>query len=129
MIRTESPAHKWRYLPMKIIYFLILSLIPFASQALEYKVEFENAEVRVSKIKMLPGEKVGPHRDECSRIVIGLKGGTYTRIEADGSFTKVSFPPGEAIFLPADPVGQLHSGENGDKELEIIVVELKTAGS
>lgn len=114
---------------MKHIRFLMLLLIPFASQALEYKIEFENDKVRTSKITMLPGEKIGLHRDEYPRIVVGLKGGTFTRTESDGSLTKVFFPTGEAIFLPADPVGQLHSGENGNKELEIIVVELKTANS
>lgn len=114
---------------MKVVPFLVLLLAPFLTQALEYKVEIDNKNVRVSKIKMLPGEKIGSHRDEYPRVVVGLQGGVFTRIESDGSLTKVAFPTGEAVFLPADPIGQLHSGENGKKELEIIVIELKTATS
>ncbi len=75
---------------------------------------------------MLPEEKIGLHRDEYPRIAIGLKGGLFTRIESDGSLTKIDFPTGGAIFLPADPVGQLHSGENGNQDLELILVELKS---
>lgn len=104
----------------------ILAVLPLICQAMEYSPLCENAEVRVSKIKLQPEEKVGLHRDEYPRVVVGIKGGVVTRLEQDGSTQDVVFPTGEAIFLEADPVGQQHSAVNGTEELEIIVVELKT---
>ena len=111
---------------MKYILYCVC-LLPFAAQALEYKIQHENEQVRVSKIILEPGEKVGLHRDEYPRTVIGLKGGTFKRIEEDGSTKDVIFPTGEAVFLEADPVGQKHSGVNTSADfLELIVIEYKT---
>ncbi|NNM43254.1 MAG: hypothetical protein HKM07_02805 [Chlamydiae bacterium] len=111
---------------MRFAYFLTLLSIPLFAHTLEYTIQCENDQVRVSKMKLLPGEQIGLHRDEYPRVVVGLKGGHFTRIEEDGSSRDIVFPTGEAIYLEADPVGQLHSGENGTEELEIIIVELKT---
>jgi quercetin dioxygenase-like cupin family protein len=111
---------------MKFAFFSTLLSLPLFAQALEYHIQCENDQVRVSKLKLLPGEKIGLHRDEYPRIVVGLKGGAFTHIEEDGSSKEILFPTGEAIFFEADPTGQLHRGENGTEELEIIVVELKS---
>jgi quercetin dioxygenase-like cupin family protein len=92
---------------------------------MEYRLQHENETIRVARIALEPGEKVGLHRDEYPRVIVGLKGGTLTRIEADGSMTELTFPAGESVFLEADPIGEMHSAVNGSSELEIIVVELK----
>jgi quercetin dioxygenase-like cupin family protein len=105
--------------------FLALFFIPFFAQALEYNIQYENEQVRVSKIKLAATEKIGLHRDEYPRLIITLKGGTYTRIEEDGTSQNIVFSTGETIFLDADPIGHLHKGENGSQELEMIVVEFK----
>ncbi len=96
---------------------------------MEYCIQCENDQFRVSKIALDSGEEVGLHRDEYPRVVIGLKGGSYTRIEKDGSTKAIRFPTGEAVYLDADPIDQLHTGKNSDEPLEIIVVELKTKKS
>ncbi len=112
---------------MKKVYFLAALALPFLAQSLEFEILTENDQIRVSKIKVFPGEEVGWHRDENPRVVIGLKGGTVTRIEEDGSKNDVYFPEGKAIFLDADPIGQMHRGINASKrEIEIIVVEVKS---
>lgn len=110
---------------MKWIYFLTVLSIPMITQSLEYELQYENETVRVSKIGMKADEKAGLHRDEYPRVIIALKGGSITRIEEDGSSKEILFPTGEAVFLEADPMGQLHLGENGKTDLEVIVVELK----
>ncbi len=109
-------------------FLALLLLAPFLSQALEYAIEFENDSVRTSRMKLDPEEEIGLHRDANPRIVIGIKGGAFTRFEADGSKTIVHFPTNGAIFLPADPIDQQHKGKNGNQELEILVIELKTPG-
>lgn len=111
---------------MKFIWALAALALPLLSEAMEYEIQFENDAVRVSKIKMLPEEKVGLHRDENMRVIYGIKGGVITRTELDGSTSEILFPTGEAVFLEADPVGELHTGANGPEELEVIVVEFKT---
>jgi len=112
---------------MKLHVFLIALSIPFFAQSLEYEIQTENEQVRVSKIKLSAGEEVGLHRDELPRVVIALKGGIIKRLEEDGSINEVQFPTGEAVFLEADPIGQMHRGVNSsDSEIEIFVIELKT---
>ena len=49
---------------MKFIWALAALSLPLLSEAMEYEVQFENDAVRVSKIKMLPEEKVGLHREK-----------------------------------------------------------------
>ncbi len=101
-------------------------MLPLAAQSLDYEKQFENDQVRVSKIAMAAGEKVGLHRDENPRIVIGLKGGTVKRLEQDGSTRDIHFPTGSSVFLEADPLDQLHRVVNAsDAAIEIIVIELK----
>lgn len=112
---------------MKSFLFMIC-LLPFTAQALDYKLLNENEHTRVSKIKLMPGEEVGLHRDDLPRTVIGLKGGIIKRIEEDGSTKEIVFPTGEAVFLEADPIGEQHKGVNISAEpLEIIVIEYKKA--
>ncbi len=114
---------------MKFIWTIAALSLPLLSEAMEYDIQFENDAIRISKIKMLPEEKVGLHRDENLRVVYGIKGGVITRTEQDGSTREVHFPTGEATLLDADPVGELHTGANGPEELEVIVVEFKTKAS
>jgi hypothetical protein len=111
---------------MKFLLLLTTLVAPLATQALEYTIQTDNEVVRIAKIVLAPGDEVGLHRDEYPRVVFGVKGGTFTRIEEDGSLTKVNFPTGEAIFLEADPVDQQHRGVNkSGKTIEIIVAEFK----
>lgn len=113
---------------MKRFLITAFCLLPFVIQAMEFKIQHENADVRVSKIMLMAGEEVGLHRDDYPRTVIGLKGGTFKRIEEDGSTKEIVFPTGEAIFLEADPVGQKHRGVNiSPAPLELIVIQYKTS--
>lgn len=96
------------------------------AQALEYEVQFENDQVCVARVVMEPKEEVGLHRDALPRIVVGLKGGTITRLESDGRKVDVKFPTGKAVYLPADPEDELHRGVNqSDSTVEVIVIQIK----
>jgi hypothetical protein len=101
-------------------------LLAFGLSGIESEVQFENNQTRATKIKIMPHEEIALHRDDYPRVIVSLKGGTITRLETDGSTTHVDFPKGEAVFLEADPPGQLHRSVNNTcKPVEVIVIELK----
>lgn len=106
---------------------LFLACLAFAHiQALEHTVQFENDQVCVSRVVIEPKEEIGLHRDAVPQVVIGLKGGTITRLESDGRKVDVEFPTGKAVYRPVDPENELHKSVNkSDTPVEIIVVQIK----
>lgn len=106
---------------------MILAIAFFSSiQALEYQVQFENENVSVVKVVVSPHEKTPLHRDEFPHLVVALKGGVMTRLEADGRTVEVEFPTGVPVYRPIDPVGELHRSVNhSDEFVELIIVYLK----
>ncbi len=90
--------------------------------------QFENDEVRVWKSVILPDAPLPPHRHEHPRVLVALAGGTMKIVEQDGSSQTHEWESGKSYWLPANPPGTLHSDVNvGDKPIEVMVVELKTA--
>jgi quercetin dioxygenase-like cupin family protein len=88
----------------------------------DYKVEFENAQVRVVRVKMAAHRKVPEHEHQLNRVVIYLTDQDGTMTSADGQVTKAQHKPGEVSW--GGPVK--HREENlMDKPFEAIVVELK----
>ncbi len=111
---------------MKYLLFLSLFLLPFGLEALEYKVLFENQEVSFAQMKMMPGEKTGLHRDALQQIVFAIKGGTITRLEANGTTTDVHFPTGITVVRGIDPPNELHASINkGSEPIELLVLSIK----
>lgn len=101
---------------MKRILAAIACMLAFALPALEYEVQFENEQVNVARVKVMP------------QIVIALQGGTITRLEQNGTKTEVQFPTGKAVFREVDPPEQLHCSVNDSSEaVELIIVQLKSA--
>lgn len=94
--------------------------------ALEYEVQLDNDQVTVARIKVLPHEEIGLHRDALPQVVVAIKGGTITRLEADGKVNDVQFPTGVAVFRTPDPEGQLHRSVNKSSDpVELIIIQLK----
>lgn len=94
---------------------------------MEYEIVFDNDKVRVSRVKIMPGEEIGLHRDEYPAVVIALQGGTITRLEANGTTTDVVFPSNVPVFRPIDPPDQLHRSVNKSSDMvELIVMQLKS---
>lgn len=100
----------------------------FEIQALEYQIQLDNDLVSVSKVKIFPHEEIGLHRDVYPQVVIGITGGTITRLETDGQKVDVVFPTGIAVFRSADPENQLHrSVNNSDDAVELLIIQLKNS--
>lgn len=111
---------------MKIFFLCLTCLALTQVQALEYEIQFDNDEVCVSKVVIEPKEEIGLHRDAVPQIVIGLKGGTITRLESDGQEIDIEFPTGKAVYRPVDPENELHRSVNkSDAPIEIIIVQMK----
>lgn len=88
--------------------------------------QFENQKVKVWKTTIMPNQPLNMHRHENARVVVGLKGGTLTKIEEDGKTSLLVFETGKAYWLEADPEGQLHGDINeSDKPIEVMVIEFQ----
>lgn len=88
--------------------------------------QFENEHVRVWRTVIMPHQPLKMHRHDCSRIVVGLKGGTLTKIEETGDTSPLQFDTGCAYWLTEDPPGTLHGDVNeSDEPIEVMVIELK----
>lgn len=115
---------------MKCIFFGAACLLSFGLQALEYEVQFESDQICVAKAKIMPNEEIGLHRDVYPQVVVAPKGGTITRLEANGTTIDVVFPTGVAVFREMDPPEELHrSVNNGSEPVELMIVQLKATNA
>ena len=96
---------------------------PVKVDANHYKVEFENEQVRVLRIKVAPGEKSVMHQHpNAVAIFVTDVNGKFTF--PDGKSEAVTSKAGEARWTPAIT----HLPENtGSQPFEVILVELKPA--
>lgn len=87
--------------------------------------QFENEHVRVWKTVIMPNQPLKMHRHDCPRVVIGLKGGSLTKIEETGEMSQLIFETGKAYWLTEDPPGTLHGDINeSDEPIEVMVIEM-----
>jgi len=106
---------------------IILSGFSFAQDAVKvdpknYKVEFENDQVRVLRITIEPGEK-GVMHSHPEGVVVFLNDGDGKFTFPDGTTQDSKFKAGQVIWSPE----VTHQGENvGDKPFELIQIEMKT---
>ncbi len=111
---------------MKRMLLGLACLLTLKTHAFEYVPQFENDQICVARAKIEPNEEIGLHRDAYPQIVIALKGGTVTRLEADGRVTDVQFPTGVAVVRDPDPVNELHKSVNRSSEsIELVIIQLK----
>ena len=90
--------------------------------------QFENEYVRVWKTVIMPHQPLKMHRHDCSRVVVGLKGGILTKIEESGERSPLVFETGKGYWLTEDPPEMLHADINeSDEPIEVMVIEVKAA--
>lgn len=86
-----------------------------------YAVVLENAEVRVLRAVLGPGEKT-PIHDHPATVVVPLTGGVGRFTLADGRTEEQTMVAGTPLWIGAEK----HAVENvGKMKVEVIVVELK----
>jgi len=100
----------------------VLAQDPVKVDSKHYKVEFENSQVRVLRIKYGPHEKSVMHRHpNAIAIFVTDVNGKFTF--PDGKTQDMTSKAGETRWTPAG----LHLPENtSDQPFEVILVELKT---
>lgn len=109
--------------------FVFLSAVCFVqAETQTHRVfQFENEQVKVWKTVIMPQQPLTMHRHDRARIVVGLKGGTLTKIEQTGEVSALHFDTGKAYWLSEDPPGTLHGDINeSDEPIEVMVIELKS---
>lgn len=108
------------------LFILALTTVALAQDPVKvdgnhYKVEFENAQVRVLRIKVGPGEKSVMHRHpNAVAIFLTDVNGKFTF--PNGTSEAVISKAGDARWTPAIT----HLPENvGDQPFEVVLIELK----
>jgi quercetin dioxygenase-like cupin family protein len=87
----------------------------------QYKVEFEDEEVRVLRVVYAPGEKSAMHEHPDS-VAVYITGGRIRITLPDGRVGEPRVPPGATMRHAAGG----HTIENiGDAPFELVLVELK----
>lgn len=90
-----------------------------------YKVEFENADVRVLRVKVGPGEKSVMHQHP-NAVAIFQTNGRVKFTFPDGKTEERDIVAGTTLWTPAIT----HLPENiGSAEFEVVLVELKARKS
>ncbi len=88
----------------------------------EYKVEFENDQVRIVRVKRAPHSKVAMH-EHPDYVVVYLTDIHQKVTATDGTVTEATRKAGEVVFNK----GLKHAEESLlDQPVEVILVELKT---
>jgi len=101
---------------------VVMAQDPVKVDAKHYTVEFENAQVRVLRIKYGAHEKSVMHRHPNS-VAIFVTDSNATFAFPKGDPQNIVSKAGETRFTP----GGLHLPENtGDQPFEVILVELKS---
>ncbi len=103
----------------------VLAQDPTKVDAKHYKVEFENSKVRILRVHYGPHEKSVMHRHPDS-IAIFPNDGKVKFTYPGGKTEEREMKAGQTLFTPA----VRHLPENlTDKDMEVILVELKTPKS
>jgi quercetin dioxygenase-like cupin family protein len=97
-------------------------LDPLKIDRKHYKLEFENDQVRVFRVKIGPGESTPMHEHQLKRVNVYLTDANVRVTNADGKVEMSKHSAGE--ILEGGPAK--HSEQNlGSKPVEVIVTELK----
>lgn len=98
------------------------SIDPLKIDPKHYKIEFENEQVRVIRVKIGPKESVPMHEHSLDRVVVYLTDQEFKITGKDGKETIARHKAGDVGFSTPGT----HKEENlSDKAFEIVVVELK----
>jgi quercetin dioxygenase-like cupin family protein len=124
---TMSPARGGvRFLCMALLSGSLGSVAmaqdPVAVAPGQYRVEFEDDDVRVLRVVYAPGEKSAMHEHPAS-VAVYVTGGHIRITLPDGRVGEPRVPPGATMRHAAGR----HAIENlGDAPFELVLVELKT---
>ena len=98
------------------------SLDPVAIDPAHYKVEFQNDQVRVLRVKIGAHQKTPMHEHPLNRVTVFLTDQSFRSKTPDGKIEPVDHKAGEVAW--GTPL--THEEENvGDRAFEAVVIEVK----
>lgn len=110
-----------------MLYIMASSFFLHGEEKTHRVFQFENEHVRVWKTVIMPHQPLNMHRHDCARVVVGLKGGSLTKIEETGETSQLVFETSKAYWLNEDPPNTLHGDINESNEpIEVMVIEIKS---
>ena len=90
--------------------------------------QFENEDVKVWRTTVMPNAPLAMHTHDHPRVIVALSGGTMKVVNEDGTSETHRWETGKAYWLSLEEGKRRHADANqGDKPIEVIVVELKNA--
>lgn len=90
------------------------------------EVQFENEEMKISKMSLPPEKQTKMHRDDLYRVLVTLKGDKLQIIDKSGSESSFTLESGKSYYLSPDSPGSMHATVNKSNEpIEIMVIEFK----
>lgn len=100
---------------------------PQAQEASRREPQFDNQYVSVWKSIIMPNQPLTLHRHDHARALVALTDGQLQVVDKSGKrLDTYNLVRGKALWLKADPPGQMHADVNGSrKPIEVIVVQLK----
>jgi hypothetical protein len=76
----------------------------------------------------MPHAPLAMHTHDHPRVIVALQGGQMKIVYADGGTEAQNWETGKAYWLPMEEGKRRHADANqGDKPIEVMVVELKNA--
>jgi hypothetical protein len=106
----------------------VCTLTPQQAAQVQRIPQFENDEVSVWKTIVTPNAPLSMHTHQHPRVIVALTGGTMKVVYGDGSSEMHPWETGKAYWLDTKEGKRQHADQNqGDKPIEVMVVELKKA--
>jgi quercetin dioxygenase-like cupin family protein len=107
-------------------YLLIAAIVFCQIESIESTHLFENSSLSIAHVKIMPGDEIGLHYDRYPHMVKAIKGGILTRLEADGSMTKVEFKEGQWVYRPSEVPEKMHRTINAAaQEIELLIIQFR----
>ena len=90
--------------------------------------QFENEAVAVWKTTVMPKAPLQMHTHDHPRVIVALRGGAMKIVYENGQSETQKWETGKAYWLSSEEGKRRHADSNqGDKPIEVMVVELKNA--
>ena len=101
---------------------LSTALDPLKVDPKHYKLELENSQVRVLRVKLGPKESTPMHESAVNRLVVYMTDTNVRTTSGDGKTETLQYKPAQTRWAPP---GKLKVENLSDKPFEAVIVEMK----
>lgn len=109
---------------MKYLLLLICSVSALIASECRQQ-QFENEHIVTWKTTLQPDAASALHRRDFPTILVGIVGGTITRVEETGEVTLIDVETGKAYWCEADGPGLHWDVNETNYPIEVMVIEIR----